>query len=252
MGRMKILGTAVAATVVLAYGFDGPFWLLSAPGGATKEQRWAIVRLHSWRGFTRAGAATEIQRLGPSAAVAIPALVDHLDDFGWADGFAAGFSQSFSFHGGPVVVFHSVDAALLAMGPAAVPELMRAVEHDRDMQRVMAAELLGSIGDPRAIPVLRAALKHVDDPLWSSAVRSLGQFRDGPTLQFVLKRLHDPDPGQRCFATYDVGQFHVPEAEQALSAVLADPDQNVRARAGEALEMIAKWKQSEATHGRNQ
>ena len=61
--RMKKLGTAVAVTVALASGFDGPFWLLSAPWGATYDQRWAIARLHSWCGFTRAG-ATEIRGFG--------------------------------------------------------------------------------------------------------------------------------------------------------------------------------------------
>ncbi len=241
--RLKSLGIAFVAAVVLGWGLDGPFWLLSTPSGATSEQRGAIARLHSWRGFTRATAATDLRKLGPTAAIAIPALVDHLDDVGWAEGFAEGFSKSFAFHGGPVVVFHPVYDALLAMGPAAVPELIGAIERGREGVRPIAAELLGELGDPRAIPVLRAALDPTKDRLWSAAMRSLGQFRDAPTLQLAIKRLHNPEWGQRSLATYDVEQFHMPEAEQALNAALSDPDQNVRARAGEALERLARWKQ---------
>ncbi len=51
--------------------------------------------------------------------------------------------------------------ALIAIGPQAVPALIRAIEQGHPHGRVPAARALAAIGDPRAIPTLFALL---DDP----------------------------------------------------------------------------------------
>ncbi len=106
-GQMSNRSLALAATatimvsaMVAAVAFDGLIWLPFQPGGVNPDVRWAMARLRSWRGSTRASATNDLRTRGPAAVAAAPVLVEHLDDTGWAD-FHQGMGTMFAFHSGP-------------------------------------------------------------------------------------------------------------------------------------------------------
>lgn len=227
---------ALGAALITAWALDGPFWLLAAPSGIDPAVRSAMARLRSWRGSTRAAAATDLRAFGPAAVVAAPALIEHLDDTGWAD-FNEGLSKMFSFHGGPSLVLTQAGGALAVMGPAAVPALIDGMRNPRERVRMFAAELLGRSGDPRAIPVLRAAvLGDRSDSVQNIGASALRQLHDRSIFDQVAARLHDPDPNRRVMAPVLVESLAGVDAAPLLREAAQDPDVRVRVAAEAALQ----------------
>jgi HEAT repeat protein len=227
--------------VFLLWGFNGPFWRLTIPAGIPVEVREAMVELHSWSPATRAAAASRLQALGPAAVAAAPLLIDHLDDFGLADGFLKGLPQILAYHGGPKAVLNQAFAALSAMGPAAVPALIDGVMKGRERVRAGAAELLARTGDPRVPSILRDRLER--DPSYdvrSDIARLLGAMHDASAADVLGKRLRSLDSLERMQTTIALGTMGTAEAVSVLTTDLNDPDPKVREYVQIAIDRICR------------
>jgi HEAT repeat protein len=235
--RIIRLGLGVlGAALIAAWVLDGPFWLLTVPSGVNPAVRSAMARLKSWRGATRAAAATDLRVLGSAGVAAAPALVSHLDDTGWADP-NQGWSTMYAFHGGPSLVFTKAYDALAAMGPGAVPALIDGMRNPSERVRMCAAELLGGAGDPRALPVLRAAvLGEPSASVQNISARALRQLHDRSVFDQVAARLHDPDSNRRVMAPVLVESLAGADAVPLLREAAQDPDVRVRGAAEAALQ----------------
>ncbi len=105
--------------------------------------------------------------------------------------------------------------------------------------RVTAADTLGRFHDASAVDALIATL---DDPeaRWS-AVEALGRIGDPRSLQALAKLFADPAPEVRIEVLLALRKFNHPKILEALQKVAAtDPDRNVRSRALEITEEVAR------------
>jgi HEAT repeat protein len=235
--RCLVLG-ALGAALIAAWLLDGPFWLLTTPSGGDPAVRSALARLHSWRGSTRADAVTDLRVIAPPAAIVAPALVEHLDDYGWVD-FKNGLSKMFSFHDGPKVVATYAYQGLETMGPAAVPALIDAMSNQREGVRMAAAELLGRSGQISAIPVLRTAVLTDRSPsVQNIAAKSLRKFHDRGVFDQLAADLHGPDPKRRVGAILLLESLAGADAVPLLREAATDPDAHVRGVAEVVLERV--------------
>ncbi|MFN3929086.1 MAG: HEAT repeat domain-containing protein [Thermoflexus sp.] len=120
-------------------------------------------------------------------------------------------------------------------------KLLRALWHPERSRAVLAATILGQLGDLRAVPALIEAALHARDfGVQEAAVRSLGHLRDPqaiPALS-VLLRMEVPLP-VRLAAVEALGAFHDPRAREALREALNDPSETVRRAARAAWETAA-------------
>lgn len=110
--------------------------------------------------------------------------------------------------------------ALVRLGAAAVPELLRALEgaQRKSLEFANIAGILGRIGPDAsaAVPTLLAALANENSIIRLNAVRALGGIGPGAraALEGLKARLEDPDSGVRAAAK---------EALSAVEAGVADP-----------------------------
>ncbi len=132
-------------------------------------------------------------------------------------------------------------ADVLAMGAAAVEPLTAALQSETALERVLAAQLLACLNDPRAVPALIEAL--CGDNLWEDRIAK----RRGRLL-FLLINVCDR-AGQarlsglraqnkaliRRHCAFALGKIGDARAAGALRDLLTDPDENVRQAARNAL-----------------
>jgi HEAT repeat protein len=179
----------------------------------------------------RRDALWAIERLGPAASMAVPALVSRLHDQAEAPDVRAATAEAIALALAAVVQVHDAPAirwygsrlvgcrvasALARMGAtasAAVPNLIRTLGDPRERFdiRMEAARALGSISEPLG-PVLQALEQATGDPDWwvrVAAVQGLGLL------------------GDRVTAT-----------NRALVAALSDPEGSVRRQAIRAMAML--------------
>ncbi|HKE02125.1 MAG TPA: HEAT repeat domain-containing protein [Planctomycetota bacterium] len=69
-------------------------------------------------------------------------------------------------------------AALVRIGPPAIPKLLEATKSEDPTRRAFALNVLGAIGDRRALPTLRAGLRDLDAPVRYEAARSCVRLGD--------------------------------------------------------------------------
>jgi twitching motility protein PilT len=119
--------------------------------------------------------------------------------------------------------------------------------------RIAAADALGRLKDPRAVEPLIAAL--ADPELKWSAVDALGRIADPRALNALGQLLADPAPDVRIEVLQALKHFTHPAVPQVVMKVATtDPDRNVRTRALEFLDEIAKrdqLSQSDVANVRN-
>lgn len=115
-------------------------------------------------------------------------------------------------------------------------KLLRALWHPERTRAVLAALILGQLGDLRAVPALIEAALHARDfGVQEAAARSLGRLQDPqaiPALALLL-RMEVPLP-VRLAAVEALGAFHDPRAREALRVALNDPSETIR-RAARAM-----------------
>ncbi|MEA2569612.1 MAG: twitching motility protein PilT [Acidobacteriota bacterium] len=105
--------------------------------------------------------------------------------------------------------------------------------------RIAAADALGRLKDPRAVEPLIAGL--ADPDLKWSAVDALGRIADPRALNALGQLLADPGADVRIEVLQALKHFTHPAVPQVVMKVATtDPDRNVRTRALDILDEIAK------------
>jgi HEAT repeat protein len=106
-----------------------------------------------------------------------------------------------------------------------------------ETNRAVAAQVLGSSGDPEAIPPLLAALDTVVGMVAGGGpvARALVELRDVWTVEIFAKALNDPRAYVRRAAAEALGWLRDPQALEALLGVLQDEAFGVRLEAAWAL-----------------
>ena len=121
---------------------------------------------------------------------------------------------------------------------AAIPALLKALEHpDTDVRR-SAANALGQIGSTDSIPGLLKALEHPDTDVRRSAVNALSQIGSIDSIPGLLDVLEDPDADVRRKTVDALGQLSSAEAIPGLLTALEHLDTDVRRSAANALGQI--------------
>src|SRR5262245_5919482 len=117
--------------------------------------------------------------------------------------------------------------ALAQIGPAGVPELLKALRDPELRVRYQAAGALGIIGpDAReAVPLLTAALKETNDKMRARALYALGEIgpEARPAVPALVRTLRDREPDVRTQASGALRQIG-PAAVPALEEALRDAD----------------------------
>ena len=159
---------------------------------------------------------------------------------------------------------------LLAMGAAAVPDLLRHTRHSSTMVRWELANILGPLGDARALealvhnatadenthvrwrslwalshyeiePVtraLRTRLQSEDEPTqWNAAV-ALSFFDLADGLELVHANVRNPDQWRRWEAINALGRIHNEASPDVLAQALRSPAEGDRKEAALSLGMI--------------
>ncbi|MCU1227642.1 MAG: hypothetical protein JWO97_526, partial [Acidobacteria bacterium] len=123
--------------------------------------------------------------------------------------------------------------------PRIVPATITLLSDSDWWIRIAAADALGRLKDPRAVEPLIAAL--ADPELKWSALDALGRIADPRALNALGQLLADPAPDVRIEVLQALKHFTHPAVPQVVMKVATtDPDRNVRTRALEFLDEIAK------------
>lgn len=135
-------------------------------------------------------------------------------------------------------------AALIRVGPAAVPSLTRQFHQKNAEDRrqiIFALKLIGAEAQA-AIPLLIDATQDENEEVRMAAVRALGSVGPGnrEVVAALIGALKHGTPLVRA-SVPDALKVMGPEAREAVPALreaLKDPDENVRSEAAEALEEL--------------
>lgn len=202
--------------------------------GSTASKAAPALR-RAWRdedGRVRAAAVRGLRQVGLDPAIDAAPLADLLaeDETRYEAALAAaglggeGAARAVPILIAPATALFGAKAeaqdALVRLGAAAVPDLVRALEaaQRKSLEFANIAGILGRIGPDAsaAVPALLAALANESSIIRLNAVRALGGIGPGAraAIEGLKARLDDPDPGVRAAAK---------EALSAVEAEVADP-----------------------------
>lgn len=124
-------------------------------------------------------------------------------------------------------------AALAAIGEAAIPSLLEALQHDEWLVRLHAVESLGKTRSHRAVePLLSALFNDRDSAVREDAVRALGEIGDPQAIDYLFTAMREPS--LRTLAVEALGRIGDPRAVPALIDVVIGgrPPETTRTVAG--------------------
>jgi HEAT repeat protein len=167
----------------------------------------------------REHAAEALQKLGPAAEAAIPALQHNLsDDF-------------------PYVRIHSAEA-LARIGPAAMPAFIEALKNDNNEVRLVAVQALAHLGPAAkpAIPSLIQSLQDKESPMRRQAAGALENC-GAEASPALINALEDPAFKNRAAVVRVLGAIDgtPPHLPSQLTPFLSDPDAELRLATIKAL-----------------
>ena len=128
--------------------------------------------------------------------------------------------------------------ALWQIGPAAVGDLIRALDNQNVDVRYWASKVLGEMQAKEAVTPL---IKMLEDKEWSirsGAAYSLGEIGDERAAEALLKYLEDPNEIVRKNVVIALGQIGDSKAIKSSESALEDESEWVRRYAAETLEKI--------------
>jgi HEAT repeat protein len=128
--------------------------------------------------------------------------------------------------------------AVSKIGEAAVPVLIKALDHKDYKVRHRAAEALGLIGDSRASKALIKEMENGTIVTKRKSIVALGRIKDPKAVDALIKVLKSGNEEQRKLAAQALGRIKSPKAVRPLIAAASDPDDHVKYRALEALGAI--------------
>jgi hypothetical protein len=141
-------------------------------------------------------------------------------------------------------VRHAAGYALSALGPAATEAVVAAVENSPPLERTIAIEVLGNIGESAAtaVPLLSRILSTGSSSERGNAADTLGKMNGSAMLALpaLLSALRDEEENVRGSAVLALARLAPDEAEavRSLQGALKDTSWYVRGGALEALERI--------------
>jgi HEAT repeat protein len=128
---------------------------------------------------------------------------------------------------------------VLAMGSAAVPELIEALKSDFPSIKGFSVEMLGEIGDISACaPLVDFARITESNDLRCKALRAIGDLGDEAGKEVLLDYLADDDEAIRVSAAQGLGSLASPETAPFLKDHLLHDSISVRLAAGNSLKRI--------------
>jgi|GEM_PF-699542 len=130
---------------------------------------------------------------------------------------------------------------LLHAGRAAVEALAREVAHGTPSSAVLAAVLLGEIGDRRATDTLSSAIASPESgaAVMRVAMASLGRLKDPAAVPALARAAEAPQADIRLQAFAALNLLADPRSVAVLDEGLADPDPRVRASAAQLAGLLA-------------
>ena len=200
-----------------------------------------IDMLRSPDPVVRTGVACSRHVFNSSAAAAIPALIDMLDDDEpvapevcredgrpwWGDDRR------------PITPGQEAARALTRIGTASFAPLVKALASTGAVGRRNAAWALGALDDQRAVPSLVAALKDPEPAVREQTAWALGAIDDARAVQPLIGALRDDTPAVRRQAAWALGAIDDAAAVDALVNALKDSNARVREQAAWAIGAIA-------------
>jgi len=97
-------------------------------------------------------------------------------------------------------------AALAAIGDAAIPSLLKALQHEDWLVRLHAVESLGKAKSKQAVePLLSVLFNDRDSAVREDAVRALGEIGDPQAVEFLFTAMQEP--GLRTLAVEALGRI---------------------------------------------
>jgi len=224
------VGCLIATATVLA----------SQQAPSAKDLTTIIEMLRSPDPVVRASVACSRGVFNASAAPAIPALVELLDDDEpvtpevcredhrrwWGDER-------------PITPGQEAARALIRIGAASFDPLVKTLASTGPTARRNAAWALGTLDDQRAVPPLIASLRDADQTVREQTSWALGALDDSRAVQPLIGALRDASPAVRRQAAWALGAIDDLAAVDALVTALKDSDARVREQAAWAIGAIA-------------
>jgi HEAT repeat protein len=206
-----------------------------------KDLAAVIDMLQSPDPIVRTGVACSRHVFNASAAAAIPALIDMLDDDEpvapevcredgrpwWGDDRR------------PITPGQEAARALVRIGIASFDPLVKMVTSAGPVARRNAAWALGALDDARAVRPLMAVLRDTSPDVRRQAAWALGAIDDPAAVDALVSALKDSDARVREQAAWALGAIGDARATSGLSTALADSEARVRRQAAWAIGAIA-------------
>ncbi len=133
------------------------------------------------------------------------------------------------------VLHKFVPQILVRIGADAIPVLTKAIQTGDATSQILAADILGEIGDAVALPVLLQILPSEHYKVQVAAALALGKIGDKRGLPQLMNTLSDADPDVRIAVAQAIGQFKEPATYLNIADLLDDSEINVREAAAQAL-----------------
>jgi HEAT repeat protein len=213
-------------------------------GHAERERR----KLRSLRMWRRAAAAYALGDMGATSAT--PDLIASLSDSS-ADVRASAARSLGRLHAAEAVVPLArslatgsvpravASRALLAIGPAAAPELRRLLDSEEDQERASAAELLGLLGDVSSAAGVARLLSDPSPNVRARAALAVGRLGSTRSAGPLRAALDDPVASVRIAAARSLGAVQDREAARALLAIAQRDEPDAARVAAQSLARLA-------------
>jgi HEAT repeat protein len=118
---------------------------------------------------------------------------------------------------------NSAAEALIRLGAAAAPAIIRLLSHPEGDQRRFAADILGGMKWQQAVQPLIEASEDPDANVRVSATEALGRLGGAAAGEALERKLSDPDPLVRLCALEALAEMRRPLPLPLLSALLQEP-----------------------------
>ena len=228
---------AALGCIALSSGVSGDQAPQQPP--SAKDLSTVIEMLRSPDPVVRVSVACARNVFDASAAAAIPALIDLLDDAEpvspevcredhrrwWGDEH-------------PITAGQEAARALIRIGIASFDPLVKALGSAGATARRNAAWALGALDDQRAVIPLLGVLRDTDENVREQVSWALGALDDARAVRPLAGMLRDAAPRVRRQAAWALGAIDDAAAVDALVAALKDSDAHVREQSAWALGAI--------------
>jgi len=211
------------------------FFTAEVPAGqqtpSAKDWSTVIEMLRSPDPVVRVSVACARNVFNASAAPAIPALVELLED---AEPVAPEVCREdhrrWWGDEQPITPGEAAARALVHIGSAALDPLLKTLANSSAVARRNAAWALGALDDQRAVMPLVGLLRDSDPNVREQTAWALGAMNDARALQPLVGALRDTAAGVRRQAAWALGAINDANAVDGLVASLKDSDARVRER----------------------